>query len=371
MENYFGKDTFKLGFGLMRLPKRGAIIDIEHTKRMVDEFIAAGGTYFDTAYIYLGSEAATRRALTERYPRSSYTLATKLNANIAPTQKLAKAQLDKSIERTGAGYIDYYLLHAVMENNYKKYENLRLWDYVNEQKALGRVKYAGFSYHSGPELLDKLLTEHPETDFVQLQINYADWEDRSILSRANYEVARAHGKSIVIMEPVKGGRLADPPAEIKAMFEQKAPGMSPASWAIRFAASLDGVITVLSGMSNLSQMRDNLSYMKDFKPLDSEERAIINQAQRVLKRSAIVPCTGCRYCMDYCPKQIPIPKIFEAMNKQLGGGLIEEAKSDYFKLTESSNKASDCINCKACLRICPQHLDVPDLLKKASSMLEK
>ena len=216
MSDYFGKEVPKLGFGLMRLPKKGLRTDIEQVKHMVDLFMEAGFTYFDTAYVYLGSEAAIRKALVDRYSRESYTLATKLNAFImAPTEKAAKKQFFTSLERTGAGYFDYYLLHAMMENNYTRYDKFHLWDFVGEQKEKGLIRNLGFSFHAGPKLLDQLLTDHPEVDFVQLQINYADWENPSVAARANYEVARKHGKSIVVMEPVKGGNLANPPAAVK------------------------------------------------------------------------------------------------------------------------------------------------------------
>ncbi|MBQ6118634.1 MAG: aldo/keto reductase, partial [Clostridia bacterium] len=240
----------KLGFGLMRLPKKGIATDVEQTKQMVDLFLAAGFTYFDTAFIYPGSEAATRAALVDRYPRDSYTLATKMNAAIPGlTEKMVKNEFETSLKRTGAGYFDYYLLHALQKGNVKKYDKFDIWGFVQRKKAEGTVKHYGFSFHDKPELLDQLLTDHPDVDFVQLQINYADWEDKKTAARANYEVARKHGKPIVIMEPVKGGKLADPPEEVKGLMKAYAPEASFASWAIRFAASLEGVLSVLSGMS--------------------------------------------------------------------------------------------------------------------------
>ena len=366
----YGKDTPKLGFGLMRLPKKGFGIDVEQVKTMVDLFLEAGFTYFDTAYVYLGSEKATRKALVERHPRDSYTLATKLNSMVTPNTRAAIKQFGTSLERTGAGYFDYYLLHSLMESNYSKYDRLKLWDFVGEQKAKGIIRNVGFSFHSGPELLDQLLTDHPEVDFVQLQLNYADWENPRVTSRANYEVARRHGKLITVMEPVKGGSLANPPEEVKRLFKKIHPDMSYASWAIRFVASLDGILTVLSGMSNIEQMKDNLSYMKEFKPLDEEEEAAIHEAQRILGNAATIPCTACRYCTEGCPKQIPIPEIFAAMNKQLGSGQIEEAKAAYEEAVQGEHFASTCIECKQCEQACPQHLPITENLKKAMKMFE-
>lgn len=372
MSDYFGKDTPKLGFGLMRLPRKGPFTDVEQVKQMVDLFMEAGFTYFDTAFVYMGSEDAIRKALVERYPRESFTLATKLNAfMMAPTEKAAKNQFYKSLERTGAGYFDYYLLHALMENNYTKYDKFHLWDFVKEQKEKGLIRHFGFSFHAGPELLDQLLTAHPEVDFVQLQINYADWENKTVTSRANYEVARKHGKSIVVMEPVKGGTLADPPAEVKKLFSEYHPEMSYASWAIRFVASLDGIITVLSGMSNVAQMQDNLSYMKNFQPLNDDEQKIIQQAQRILGDSATIPCTACHYCTEGCPKNIPIPEIFSAMNKQLGNGQHAQAKSAYAQATAGKGTASDCIHCRQCERACPQYLPITEFLKQSADALEE
>lgn len=358
----------KLGFGLMRLPKKGLGMDIEQVKKMVDDFLAAGFTYFDTAYVYAGSEAALRKALVERYPRDAYTLATKLNAMMAPTEKAAKKQFTTSLERTGAGYFDYYLLHALMENNYQKYNRWGLWDFVQEQKAKGLIRHVGFSFHGGPQLLNQLLQTHPEVEFVQLQLNYADWENPSVQSRANYEVARRYNKPIVVMEPIKGGNLANPSREIREMMKACRPQMSCASWAIRFAASLEGVLTVLSGMSNLDQMEDNLSYMKEFAPLDEEEQKVIQQAQRLLGKSSTIPCTTCHYCTAGCPKGIPIPEIFTAANKLLGNGQAAQAKEDYKTAILNKGSAADCIGCQQCEKACPQHLPITHYLDQVREL---
>lgn len=368
MSVVYGKDTPKLGFGLMRLPKRGFVINVEQVKTMVDLFLEAGFTYFDTAYVYPGSETAIRKALVERHPRDSFTLATKLNAMAALNEKAARKQFATSLERTGAGYFDYYLLHALMENNYERYDKLHLWDFVREQKEKGLIRNLGFSFHAGPELLDRLLTEHPEVDFVQLQINYADWENPKVSSRANYETARKHGKLITVMEPVKGGNLANPPEEVQKLFHAIHPDMSCASWAIRFVASLDGILTVLSGMSNVAQMEDNLSYMKDFRPLDDAEQEAIRRAQRILGNSSTIPCTACRYCVEGCPQQIRIPDIFAAMNKQLGNGQMAAAREEYFRVAAEGHRASDCIGCRQCEGACPQHLPITETLKRAAQM---
>ena len=365
------KDTRKLGFGLMRLPKKGFGIDVKQTSEMVDLFMDAGFTYFDTAYVYTGSEEAAKKALIDRYPRESFTLATKLHAPSARSEEAARKQFYTSLERTGAQYFDYYLLHSIMGNNYRTYEKYHLWDFVNELKSKGLIRHIGFSFHDSPELLDKVLNEHPEVEFVQLQINYADWENPSVTSRANYETARKHGKFITIMEPVKGGSLADPPKDIKKLFSSHSPDMSYPSWAIRFAASLDGILTVLSGMSNVAQMKDNLSYMKDFRPLDPEEQEIIREAQRILGRSKTIPCTACSYCTKGCPMQIPIPDIFRAMNKRLGNGQLEESVRDYTEIVSKGSSAADCIACGQCEGVCPQHLKIIDLLKNCSETLSQ
>lgn len=375
MERYFGEATPKLGFGLMRLPKKSTgKIDIEQTKKMVDLFMDAGLTYFDTAYVYDDgdSERAAKEALVDRYPRESFTLATKLCAWMgANSEETAKQQFYTSLERTGAGYFDYYLLHALQAGNYKKYDEYHIWDFVKEQKEKGLIKHWGFSFHAGPDLLDEILTAHPDAEFVQLQLNYADWENPDVTARANYEVARKHGKSIIVMEPVKGGALANPPKAVQDIFRKADPEASFASWAIRYVASLEGIITVLSGMSNMEQMEDNLSYMKQFKPLNAKEQEAIRKAQEEINGIKSIPCTGCHYCTAGCPKKIPIPEIFAARNKQLVWGQLEEGKAGYADAVSGAGAASDCIACGQCERACPQQIPVIDRLKDCATTFGK
>lgn len=378
MSDYLGKDVFKLGFGLMRLPKLsdGKSIDIEQTSKMVDLFIKGGGTYFDTAYVYDDgrSEEAIREALVKRYPRESYTLCTKLCAwQQCHDEESAKQEFYTSLERTGAEYFDYYLLHALMTDNYKKYDEYHLWDFVKEQKKKGLIKHFGFSYHSDPKLLDELLTEHPEVDFVQLQINYADWDNPKVAARENYEVARRHNVPIVVMEPIKGGSLANPIPEVRDIFDKADPNVSYASWAMRYVASLDGIITVLSGMSNLEQMEDNMSYMTDFVPLSDEEQKVISLAQNALDKSGFIKCTACHYCTGDCPLQIPIPEIFSAYNEAIINNNPKQAKEMYDKAVskEGNGKASDCVSCGQCESACPQQLPVIELIAKAAEKYDQ
>ena len=374
MEKYFGENTPKLGFGLMRLPKLSSgEYDMDQVKEMVDMFMDAGMTYFDTAYVYDNgkSEKAAKQALVDRYPRESFTLATKLCAWMgAHDEKSAQQQFFTSLERTGAGYIDYYLLHALQTNNYHLYDKYHIWDFVKEQKEKGLIRHWGFSFHAGPELLDELLSAHPETEFVQLQLNYADWENEKVTARANFEVARKHGKSIVVMEPVKGGSLADPPKEVKDVLNEAEKQASYASWAIRYAASLDGIITVLSGMSNIEQMRDNLSYMKDFVPLNAKEQQAVRKAQEIMNGAKSIPCTACRYCIAGCPKKIAIPDIFAARNQQMIWGQLEEGSRLYKEAVKDAGKASECIACGQCEGACPQQISIITQLKDCAARFE-
>lgn len=371
MTQDFVKDIKKLGFGLMRLPRNeDKTIDIEQTKVMVDHFLEAGLNYFDTAFVYEGSEEATKKALCERHPRESYYLASKLNAGAAKDEADAKNQINVTLERTGAQYIDFYLLHAISKDNIGFYDSYGLWDYVKELKEKGIVKHYGFSFHDTPEMLDELLTKHPDVEFVQLQINYADLDNPAIESRGIYEVARKHNKPIIVMEPIKGGMLANPPGGIGDMLKEANPDMSAASWAIRFVASLEGVMVVLSGMSNLEQMDDNLSYMADFKPLDKAENEVITKVQARLKEIPQIPCTKCNYCTPGCPMKIDIPEIFTSMNRHLIYEDTEGGQRNFDRAIKDHGKASECIKCMQCEGVCPQHIEITNWLEKAAEVFE-
>lgn len=372
---YLGEDIPKLGFGLMRLPEYEQdgkkIIDIEQVKEMVDIFMEAGLTYFDTAFGYHGgrSEKAAKTALVERYPRESFQLATKLPAWAAEDAEMARSMFAKSLERTGAGYFDYYLLHNLGQHRTGMFDDFGLWDFAAERKAEGLIKNLGFSFHDKSEPLRAVLKAHPEVDFVQLQINYADWESPVIESRKCFEVAQEFGKPIIVMEPVRGGSLARLPEEVASIFYDADSRASLASWAIRYAASLPQVITVLSGMSTPDQVKDNVSFMKDFKPLNNSEREVVAQAENALSNIPSIPCTDCRYCMPDCPEGVRIPSAFDALNIYLTYGDMTRAREAYL-WNASDGPASRCIECGACEEVCPQQIAIIDELKKAAELLE-
>lgn len=370
----------KLGFGLMRLPltdpNDGASVDVELLKTMVDTFLEKAFTYFDTAWMYCGfqSECAIRKALVERHPRDSYTLADKLHAGFLQAKDDRDRIFHEQLKKTGVDYFDYYLLHDVGTDHYKTYQELDCFRWLEEKKARGLARHIGFSYHDNAELLDRVLTEHPEVEFVQLQLNYLDWDSEGVQSRKCYETAVKHGKPVIVMEPVKGGTLARVPESVEKMFRDARPEMSISSWAIRFAASQEHVMMVLSGMSNMEQLLDNTSYMADFQPLSAEEQALVKKAVDAINSSIAIPCTGCSYCTDGCPQHIAIPKYFSLYNADM-----QEIKEKswrpqgeyYTRLAMNFGKASDCLECGQCEQACPQHLPIIRHLKDVAARFER
>jgi predicted aldo/keto reductase-like oxidoreductase len=346
---------------------------METLKRMVDTFLDRGFNYFDTAYVYANSEECTKEALVKRHPRERFKLATKMplsNLKAAEDQEKIFAE---QLARTGVDYFDAYLLHNIGFENYKTAEQFGSFDFVRQKKKEGKIKHIGFSFHDSAELLDEVLTAHPETEFVQLQINYLDWDSNSIQSGKCYKVARKHQKPVIVMEPVKGGMLANIPEKAARLFKNFNPEASTASWAIRYAASLDGVTGVLSGMSSMEQMLDNTGFMQNFKPLTDDERAVITEALSIINESIAIPCTGCNYCVKDCPKNIAIPNYFALYNNvklQPPAPFYTEGVY-YNRFTETHGKASACIGCKQCEKVCPQHLGITDYLKDVAGMFEK
>ena len=361
----------KLGFGAMRLPgadKKN--IDYPQVCDMVDMFLERGFNYFDTAFVYAGSEDALRNCLTSRHSRDSYLLTDKLppwnRRSFADYQKA----METSLKRCGVDYFDIYLMHNMGKPTYPQVQAAGGFDFLAKAKADGKARYIGFSFHDSPEYLEQILCDHPEVDIVQLQINYADWENPAIQSRACYEVARRHDKPVIVMEPVKGGGLANLPEGARAYLDVLGSGSSAASYAIRYAASLEGVAAVLSGMSDLDQVRDNTAYMADFKPLTALEYEAIEKVREYLSRSGEIACTNCRYCVDTCPKHIPIPNLFSLYNGVKQHGKANFPAMLYERATLGCGMAGDCIGCGACESHCPQHLPIREDLKLVAKTFE-
>ncbi|MBQ3106543.1 MAG: aldo/keto reductase [Eggerthellaceae bacterium] len=369
------KATPKLGFGCMRLPLLDPddqkSIDIEQFKEMVDVFMEAGCTYFDTAVVYheTESEVALRKALVERYPREAYTVATKCMAWTCKTKEQAQGHLAASLERLGLDYVDYYLMHNVGGTRSEKFERFDMWNFAQQKKAEGVIKNVGFSMHDGPETLDALLTAHSEVDFVQLQVNYLDWDDPVVQARKNMEVAAKHGKPVVIMEPARGGQLIKVSDRVREILQEANPQASMASWAYRFCYNLPNVLTVLSGMSAVEHVRENVADFAANVPFSPEERAAMKDAMAELRSKASIPCTNCRYCVKGCPQNVLIPTILGLLNLESVTNNRELAKNEY-SWQARGGYASQCIECGACEAMCPQGIAIIEALRTATERFE-
>ena len=361
------------GFGFMRLPLlENGEVNLAETTKMVDAFLEAGFNYFDTAHGYLEekSEPALKACLTSRYPRDRYVLTDKLTSNYFQSEADIRPFFQSQLEACGVDYFDFYLMHAQGASNYPHYKKCRAYETAFALKAEGKIRHVGISFHDRAEVLEQILTDYPEIEVVQIQFNYVDYNDPAVQSRKCYEVCRKYGKPVIVMEPVKGGNLVNLPEDAKAVLEELHGG-SPASYAIRFAAGFPGIMMVLSGMSNMEQVRDNLAFMKDFQPLNETERAAVEKVQAIFRSKNLIPCTACRYCTDGCPQRIAIPDIFAARNAK---EIHKDWNSDYYYsevCTASGRRASDCLQCGKCEKVCPQHLPIRSLLQDVAKEFEK
>ena len=361
----------KLGFGLMRLPEKDGVIDHEQVCQMVDLYMNAGLTYFDTAYVYHHglSETEVREAVVKRYPRESFTVATKLPEWEIKCEEDKERIFNEQLERTGAGYFDFYLMHAVDDQNFANYEKYDCFNFGFEKKKQGLIRHLGFSFHGTPEMLVKILDKYPDVEFVQIQLNYLDWDSEKVCSGKLYEILSGRHIPIVVMEPVKGGYLASLREDLENKFKAVDPDNSIASWALRYVGSLPGVMTLLSGMSLLSQMEDNAKTFTDFRPLNEEERKTIQDVVDTMKKTPQIGCTGCSYCTDGCPMNVGIPDIFKVINTVNMYGRSEKTGKMYARMLEKKSGPTDCIQCGQCESVCPQHLPIIELLQDAAKTL--
>lgn len=361
MSTYFENIQKNFGFGFMRLPMKGEDVDIPQTKRMVDTFLENGFNYFDTAHGYLGgkSELALKECLTSRYPRERYILTNKLSANYFQTQEDIRPLFQQQLEACGVDYFDFYLMHAQNQQRFQQYKQARAYETALELKAEGKLRHLGISFHDKAQVLDQILTEYPQIEVVQIQFNYVDFEDPKVESRKCYEVCRRHGKPVIVMEPVKGGSLVDLPEAAKRIFD-RLNGGSYASYAIRFAAGFEGMMMVLSGMSTLEQVQDNVRFMRDFRPLSEAEQEAVAQVCAIFRNQGLIPCTGCRYCTEVCPQSIAIAGLFAWLNASRQSQQPAPAAID-------GGMPWDCIKCGQCEQICPQQLNIRELLTVAAA----
>lgn len=360
------------GFGCMRLPMNGEDVDIAQMNEMVDTYLDNGFNYFDTAHGYLQgkSELALKECLTRRYARDKYILTNKLTNIYFKKEEDIRPFFENQLIWCGVDYFDYYLMHAQVAESFKFFKECNAYETAFALKAEGKVKHVGISFHDRAEVLEQILTEYPDTEVVQIQFNYADYEDPAVESRKCYEVCRKYNKPVLVMEPVKGGNLVNLPEDAKKILDDLHNG-SPASFAIRFAAGFEGIEMVLSGMSSLEQMQDNISFMKEFEPLSEKELEAVSKVQEILHNMNLIPCTACRYCTDECPKNISIPDLFACMNTK---NMYHDWNADYYYSevhTKNNGKASDCIKCGKCEKACPQHIQIRDLLAQVAKEFEK
>ena len=375
MDKSFPEIKTFFGFGCMRLPMKGTEVDIEQFKEMTDYFIENGFNYFDTAHGYIDgkSELAIKEALTSRYSRDKYLLTDKLTEPYFNKEEDIRPFFQSQLDACGVEYFDFYLMHAQNATNFEKFKKCNAYETAFKLKEEGKIKHVGLSFHDKAEVLDKILTTYPQIEIVQIQFNYVDFEDPGVQSKKVYDVCRKHNKPVIVMEPVKGGSLIKLPDEAQKVYDEMPSGLSNASYAIRFAAGFDGIRVVLSGMSDMAQMKDNVSFMKDFKPLDEAEMGAVAKVTGIYKGLDVIPCTACHYCVEenHCPMSIKIPELFACLNTKK---IFDDWNQNMYYnalTTDGAGKASDCIGCGGCESVCPQHLEIRDLLTKVAAEFEK